>query len=319
MSTHEVKVIRINSIEKHPNADTLGLVRIGDYTCCVRLSDFNVGDLAAYIEPDYVVPDNEQFLFLKGHTRIKCKRLRGVMSHGLLINAPAGSKEGDNVMDVIGITRYEPQIQNRCLTKGENERPPRGDYPVTDIESLRKYNDLFKEGEKVIVTEKIHGANGRYIFLDDKFYCGSHRNWKKEDAGNLWWMAAKQNPWIEGFCRNNPGTTLYGEVFGQVQDLKYGAKKDECFFAVFDIWKSGRWLNYTEMHELGMDLTFVPTLFIGEFNKELVLKMSNGDSLVKGANNIREGVVIKPYFERFVDEIGRLQLKVVSDNYLERH
>jgi hypothetical protein len=71
MSTHEVRVHRINEIEKHPNADRLGLVRIDGFTAIVRLGDFKPGDLAAYIEPDYVVPDLEQFTFLKGKLRIR--------------------------------------------------------------------------------------------------------------------------------------------------------------------------------------------------------------------------------------------------------
>lgn len=318
MSTHEVKVIRIKDIEKHPNADTLGIVRIGDYTCCVRLSDFNVGDLAAYIEPDYVVPNNDQFAFLQGKTRIKVRRFRGVMSHGLLVKAPEGSNEGTNVIDTLGIIRYEPPLTG--ITRGEDEKAPAGEYPVTDIESLRKYPDMFLENEPVIVTEKIHGANGRFVWSNDRLYCGSHRNWKKETDTSLWWIAANQNPWIVAFCREYPGFTLYGEVYGQVQDLKYGSKRGEYFFAVFDIWTGQLWLTHQNMHVLcfSFGVNFVPTLYIGPFDKKLILQMSNGPSLVKNANNIREGVVVKPVIERQTDEIGRLQLKVVSDDYLER-
>ena len=48
MSTHSVDVVRIAEIAKHPNADSLGLVRVFGYTCAVRLGDFHPGDLVAY-------------------------------------------------------------------------------------------------------------------------------------------------------------------------------------------------------------------------------------------------------------------------------
>ena len=80
MSTHKVEVVSINEIERHPNADSLDLVRIYGFTAIVRLGQFKPGDLAVYIEPDYVVPDNEQFAFLKGKTRIRAMKLRGVWS-----------------------------------------------------------------------------------------------------------------------------------------------------------------------------------------------------------------------------------------------
>src|SRR5438046_3480508 len=108
-STHKVEVVRIERIEKHENADTLGIVNVfGGYPCCVRLGDFKEGDLAAYIPPESVCPATEPFAFLGDHRRIKVKRLRGVYSLGLLIHAPAGSKEGDDVAAALGVTHYEP-------------------------------------------------------------------------------------------------------------------------------------------------------------------------------------------------------------------
>jgi len=46
-STHAVRVIRITEIVKRPNADTLGLVRIGGYQVVVKLDEFEVGQLVA--------------------------------------------------------------------------------------------------------------------------------------------------------------------------------------------------------------------------------------------------------------------------------
>ena len=44
--------------------------------------------------------------------------------------------------------------------------------------------------------------------------------------------------------------------------------------------------------------------------------MSNGPSLVPGADHNREGCVIKPMKERIHDKIGRVILKCVGTEYL---
>src|SRR3990172_141849 len=113
MSRNKVEVVRLGPIVKHENADTLGIVKIWGYTAITRLGDFKEGDLAVYVEPDYVLPDKPEYEWLKGHLRIRAKRLRGVWSQGLLLKAPPGSKEGDDVMALLGIERYVPKTPGR--------------------------------------------------------------------------------------------------------------------------------------------------------------------------------------------------------------
>jgi hypothetical protein len=81
-STHRVEVVRIGTIEKHPNADSLGVVRVYGYFCCVRLADWRPGDLAAYVVPDSLVPvDHPEFRFLadaskgRSHHRVKVRTI----------------------------------------------------------------------------------------------------------------------------------------------------------------------------------------------------------------------------------------------------
>jgi hypothetical protein len=61
---------------------------------------------------------------------------------------------------------------------------------------------------------------------------------------------------------------------------------------------------------------YVPILYIGEYNKELIEKYMSGPSQVPGANHLREGCVIKPVDELWDAHIGRLILKAVSPLYL---
>ena len=62
MANFEVKVVKIDSKENHPNADRLTIYKIGGYTCIsnklVDGSDrYNVGDLVVYIPSDSILPE----------------------------------------------------------------------------------------------------------------------------------------------------------------------------------------------------------------------------------------------------------------------
>ena len=316
MSIFQVEVVPV-ILEPHPNADTLSIVKVYGYSVCVRTADWKDKQMGAYIPPDSVVPDNENFAFLQGKTRIKVRRLRGVVSMGLLVPAPEGPHSCQDVAEILGVTHYEPPLDN-AKSGGEIEASPIGIIaPKYDVENMLRFADLFHEGESVYVTEKTHGANARYVWHDGRMWCGSKSEWKKPSDENLWWRAMHQNPWIEDYCRTNPGSVLYGEVFGNVQSLKYGAKPGYYQVRIFDILKTGQWLPATDLFAT-KEIQTVPLLGIYPFNLNALQEMAEGSSLVEGANHIREGVVVRPQSERLTNEIGRLQLKLISNAYLEQ-
>ncbi|MEW6212175.1 MAG: RNA ligase family protein [Acidobacteriota bacterium] len=317
-STHKVEVVPV-ILEPHPNADSLSVVKVfGGYTVCVRTDDWKDIHLGAYIPPDSVVDSSRpEFAFLSGHERIKVKRLRGIVSMGLLIPAPEWAKAGDNLAEHFNVTHYEPPLPTSA--GGDTEAAPQGYRPVYDVDSLRRYTHLFVEGEMVWITEKIHGASARFCFAGGRMYAGSRTTWKKQDESNLWWKCIKQHPEVAQFCAEYPTMTVYGEVFGNVQSLKYGAKSGEVKFAVFDILDGSRWLDSEEALEIAPHLPWVPRVAAGiRFDVETVLALAEGPSLVSGADHIREGIVVKPMRERTDPEIGRVCLKVVSNAYLEK-
>jgi RNA ligase (TIGR02306 family) len=332
VSTHKVEVVRLGPVEKHPNADTLGIVQIWAYTAIVRLGEYNEGDLVAYIEPDYCVPATEQFAFLKDN-RIRAKRLRGIWSQGLVVRAPEGSQEGDNVMGVLGVTRYEPKVRtNRWgMPKRENEaaevpHETLALVPKYDLENYRRYSSSMVHGEPVVVTEKLHGTNARFAWRDGRMWCGARSHWRKptdDPRCDWWWGALAQNPWIEDWCRANEDAILFGEVFGAVQDLTYGAKEGEYRFRAFDVFRDGRFVDaerfaaqYITQGAEDACASMVPLLYVGPLPDLATLEeMSRRDSVFGG---VSEGIVIKPLQERFDRSVGRVALKLVSDRYLER-
>lgn len=319
-STHRVEVVPVR-MEPHPNADALSIVRVFDgYVCCVRTADWQGVERGAYIPPDSVCPATEQFAFLGDHRRIKVKRLRGVVSMGLLVPAPDGAALGDDVAEALGVTHYDPPLP--LTSGGEAIKPPPGYRPVFDVESLRRYASALVPGEPVIVTEKIHGANGRFTYLEDAgFFCGSRTEWKKESADNLWWRALRETAGLREFLTSCPGVTVYGEVYGQVQDLKYGTTKGGVRFAAFDILKGSEWMDPLPARDWStpFGLPWVPTIECGEgFDLDKAMALAEGPSLVPGADHVREGCVVKPLAERTDPTVGRVCLKVVGNGYLER-
>ena len=61
----------------------------------------------------------------------------------------------------------------------------------------------------------------------------------------------------------------------------------------------------------------VPLLSIIPYDFDKVIELAEGNSMIKGANNIREGCVVKPLIERFHDEVGRVILKSLNSEYYE--
>lgn len=169
MSTeHEVRVVCLDAIRKHENADTLGITDVDGRPCIVRLADWKPGDAAVYVPIDSLVPvASRTFAFLApkagpdGFARIRAMRLRGVFSMGLLvppiddgIEEDICYLEGQDVRERLGIRVYEPPVPTGG---GETERDP-GFLPVYDVESARKWASVvLVEGEEIVIHEKVHG------------------------------------------------------------------------------------------------------------------------------------------------------------------
>ncbi len=331
----------MDEIQSHPDKETknLGIVKVYDYQVIINVHQWKIGDLGVYIFPDTICDGNRpEFSFLNKpgkppqKHRIKVKRLRGVYSEGLLLPAPEGFQEGDDAWTHLGLERYVPQIKGRFGSRGANNEadfgtgggwetsPVKLPFNKYDVENWKKFNHIFNDGEEVVITEKLHGSNSKFCFANDRMYCGSRAGWRTQAEDNAWWAALKQNPFIETYCRLYPNLVLFGEIYGQIQDLKYGAKANEVFFRMFDVYDhtERKWLDWIDMKEMFSIEHIVPVIYEGTYSKEAVLQSTDGPSLFPGADHIREGCVIKPVRERLDDKFSRVILKNVSNAYLER-
>lgn len=314
MSESQVRVVQLNRIEQHPNADLLSIAMVDGYPVIIRTEDFSIGDLAVYIPVDSIVPaDDPQFAFLAGKTRIKARRLRNVFSMGLLVPAAPDMQIGEDVGDRLKITKYE-ELEPYWMGT-ENDRDP-GFLPVyTDIEGLRKWGDLLCPGEEVVLTEKIHGANARFLYREGHLWVGSHKRIKK---GTCLWTQIAEKYELEAKLAQVPHTAIYGEIYGaNVQALPYG--RTDHALLLFDAMDTNTRVYYDFDRFMAiagfLGLPTVPVLYRGPWMPSL-RDYAEGTSTL--AAHVREGFVVRPVKERIDGRIGRVILKLPGEGYLLR-
>lgn len=164
----------------------------------------------------------------------------------------------------------------------------------------------------------VHNCNSRFTYTNDRMYCGSHYNWKKEDKASLWWKALARHPEVEEFCKTNPSVTVYGEAYGNVGGFPYDVTPGQVGIRVFDILAADgiTWLSSQDARKLVEKLPWVPIKFTGPYKEDLIVPMAEEDSDL--GEHMSEGVVVRPIVERCSMELGRVILKIKGNRYLEK-
>ena len=194
------------------------------------------------------------------------------------------------------------------------------------VENLQNYPDVFKDGEEVTFTEKIHGTLLRISHLNGQFYISSKGMGAKglvfmEEGNTVYHRIFKEYQKALDTISDellDEDFTIFAEVYGKgVQDLSYGSGLD---MRVFDMHSAGEFMSYEEIGGYldGTDLEQVPLVYWGKFSQEKVDEHTSGLSRMPGADNIREGIVIRPVPEREDKYLGRVILKSKSEQYLLR-
>ena len=111
---------------------------------------------------------------------------------------------------------------------------------------------------------------------------------------------------------------LFGEVFGNVQSLKYG-RENSVAFAGFAAMRGDAFFDQEALFAslAGFGVPSAPVLYCGPWHEERVLALAEQDSAVAGApaGHMREGIVIVPREERRNITIGRVAFKHISARY----
>lgn len=336
-------------IHEHPNADALELAQVGLYRAVVAKGLYRTGDFAVYIPEQAVLPDDLiAELGLTGRlagsraNRVKAVHLRGELSQGIVcrpraladIDLAAALREGTDFAATLGITKWVPPVP---ASMSGQVIPAPDLLPWVDIENFKRHPDVFRAGEPVVVTEKIHGSACLMTYFADRGEVqvsskglGGQLLALVEEDRNLYWRAVRalDLPAVAAQVAERLGATrvgIFGEVYGAgVQDLPYGADGRSAVpgYVAFDVSAEVdggvRWFDPAEV--LGGAVPLVPRLYEGPFDAASILELGKGAETLSGRTlHLREGVVIRPAVERYSEVLGgRAIAKVVSDAYLTR-
>ncbi len=210
-------------------------------------------------------------------------------------------------------------------------------HRYTDIQNFYKHARAIPEGEPVRITEKIHGMNIRLglVKADDSgefvLQAGSHHvNWKPQTANGdtpIWWQMMTEDvvQLLTELCNETNSVVLFGELFGAgIQDMDYGAM--EPSIRVYDISVNGRYIDWDVLHTacVAHGIQLVPLLYTGPFSKAVLEQHTYGPTTmstpeaIKAKFKDREGCVVTPLTEQHNHFVGRVILKSVSADYLDR-
>jgi len=223
------RVVKIDNVIKHPNADALDLFFIGGWQVVAKTGDYKTGDLAIFCEVDSFVPtevapfltregsEPKEYNGIKGE-RLKTIRLRGELSQGLLLSIASQPKVDvrlgeivvksnkqnfnmetlidEDVSELLGVIKWErPELGTGAKLGGNPKGNFPSEFPKTDQERIqnlsRKLEQWIESGEEFEVTEKLEGSSMTcYLMRDGTFGVCSRNLDLKRDKNNTFWSTA---------------------------------------------------------------------------------------------------------------------------------
>lgn len=207
MSRKLASIQRIVNLQPIEGADKIELATVlGWHVVVSKSENHKIGDLVCYVEVDSQCPETEMFEFLKDRKyRVRTIKLRGQVSQGLIIPLNAmpnkNYKEGQDVTDILGITKYDPELEaenklaEQEIKKSKNpihkflmkyswyrtlykkiKPATKCGFPdwisKTDEERIQTLPDLFEQAKAenccFYSTEKIDGQSSTYFIKKDK-------------------------------------------------------------------------------------------------------------------------------------------------------
>lgn len=281
----------ITNISPIEGADKIEQAKCGEWTCVVQKGIHSEGNKVLCITQDAVIPEHFAEKFgIKDYLRkrkrvqqltVRTVKLKGVYSECILIpvkellGQPDLAKVGTDMQDVFNIKKYE-EPEQFTTTVGPNGKRIREkvnpNFHVYYKFPNAKNVTIFKEGDNVVITRKMHGTNARFGLLKKtkihwwtkvkmffgykpkitdlyEFVYGSRQVQKgKGDTGfykDDYWLEQARKLEIKKKMENffwqsqdslGNGCVIYGEIFGPgVQGEKYDYGLKERKFQIFDI------------------------------------------------------------------------------------
>ena len=277
-------IAEITYIKPIEGADAIECAIVnGGWPVVVKKGEYQVGDVAIYLEIDSWVPHELAPFLSKGQEpreyngvkgeRLRTVKLRGQISQGLLlafsekedtILGPCYTLETENqriklchgvgrdLTDILGIQKWEPPIPAQLAGMMKGNFPHF--IPKTDQErcqNLRK--EIFEEhkGETYEVTTKLDGSSMTVYVKDGEIGVCSRNIDLKETEGNSFWKAAREQRIVDAMLEisNDKGEeyAIQGELIGEGIQGNPEKLKGQRFY-LFDIYSITE-SRYLKPHE----------------------------------------------------------------------
>lgn len=189
MSEFKVPLTTIKEILPHPNPEVLRLelAVVYGFQVVIPKGRYSVGSTVLYMPIDSVLPEDlEAFLFAPDakiklhHSRIKQIRIQKFPSQGMLVSeddlksfmkvSSLPQLETD-MAETLKVIKYEPPapsyqsgVRNALGSRNKPLENPLF-HKYNSLENIKWYPGLFKEGDEVVIQEKLHGTNCRAAIL----------------------------------------------------------------------------------------------------------------------------------------------------------
>ena len=267
----------IANIKPIPNADRIEVAQIDGWEVIISKSDnFSQGDKVVYIEIDSKMPKTPEYDFLKSRRYVvKTIKLRGQVSQGLVLPLavlpPGDYKVGDDVTEILGVTKHDPEAEQENAVVSENKKKPRNPiikflmrfkwfrkiylkpsvkdtFPnwikKTDEERIQNMTRLFEKLKRdktvLSVTEKVDGTSATFFLKKvgkNKYefgVCSRNKRLVTEDNSYYWNVARKFKikETLQTLIGGLDWIVLQGEITGEgIQGNKYPIDGGERFWA----------------------------------------------------------------------------------------
>lgn len=219
---------RILSLKPIEGADKIEVATCLGWHVVVQKGLYKVGDPVIYVEVDSILPEKPEFEFMRPrHFKVKTIKLRGQVSQGMVF--PLSFLNGEtypinyDVTDILGITKYEPELPMNL--RGKTRSPYRYKYDglpdwfysisrkvlseklfkkylcvtsgllfpdfihktdETRVQNLQTMLNL-NQGTLCYIAEKVDGSSITIYLKDGRFGVCSRNVDLKEEVGNTFW------------------------------------------------------------------------------------------------------------------------------------
>ena len=355
----------IGEVKPIEGADNIELVVVGGWNAITKKGEYQVGDKVVVATTDAIIPQElsdrmEVTNYLRKGQRVRTVKLRGVYSECLLIPIKylylhKEINDGDDMMELLGIHKYEPPVKTIQLSSGRKIRYHQNPnfHVYYKFPNMKNVPNMFTEEDEVVITRKIHGTNARYGIVRKKklslwdrikvlfgsqwsafeYVYGSHNVEKGSDSQgfydtDVWGTIEKRYGIREKLWRHvkltyfpeqlNSGVIIYGEIYGSGIQKNYDYNLTDIKFAGFDVEVDGVYEPFIneKVHFECMNLPIVETLYEGNWSQEEQDKYVFNNN-IKGTKVPHEGIVVKS-----VTGDRHKVAKVINPDYLiasEKH